>query len=138
MTTVRLSFLAVALVCAALGAFLAVNSRTETHLERAGAHVSAGRDAQALAELDGVGGEAGRAARLRGAAYFAGGRRQLALAAMREAARHDPSNWLVQRDYAIVLLRSGDRVRARAHMRLARALNPRMALPSGFVPQNGR
>ena len=135
MTTVRLSLLALALVCAALGTYLAVSSRVEAKLERASAHVSAGRGAEALTELVSVGGAAAdRAARLRGAAHFAGGRLPLALDAFREAAARDPNNWLVQRDYAIVLLRSGDRVRARERMRTARALNPRMTLPSGFTP----
>lgn len=135
MTTIRLSFLALALVCAALGTYLAVNSRVEARLERASADVSAGRHAQALSELDGLD-ASGRAARLRGAAYFGSGRLPRAVSAMRAAARRDPNNWLVQRDYAIVLLQSGERVRARARMRAARALNPRMALPPGFVPEN--
>lgn len=135
MTAIRLSFLVLALVCAGLGAYLAVNSRVEARLERASADVSAGRHAEALAELDGID-DSGRAARVRGAAYFGSGRLPLAVAAMREAARRDPNNWLVQRDYAIVLLHSGELVRARARIRRARALNPRMALPPGFVPKN--
>lgn len=134
----RLSFLAVALVCAALGAVLAVNSRHEARLERANADIASGRPAQALAELDGVGGDDGRAARLRGSAYFGGGQVRLALAEFREAARRDPNDWVVQRDYAIVLLRAGQRGRARERMRAARALNPRMPLPRGFAPESGR
>ena len=138
MTAVRLSFLPLALVCAALGTYLAVNSREEARLERASAHLTAGRHARALAELDGLDADAGRAARLRGSAYFGSGRLRPAVAALREAARRDPNNWLVQRDYAIVLLRFGDRRRARERMRIARTLNPRMPLPAGFVPDERR
>lgn len=138
MTLLRLSFLAVALVCGALGAMLAVNSRVEARLEAASVDVSAGRSEQALAELEGLGGDGGRVARLRGAAHAAAGRPDLAATAFREAARRDPNNWVVQRDYAIVLLASGDRRRARERIRAALALNPRMPLPAGFVPKSRR
>lgn len=134
MTAARLSFVAVALVCALLGVYLAASSRDEARLGRANADVLAGRDTQALAELDGLGGEAGRrAAALRGYAEFGRGRLRPARVALQKAARRDPNNWVLQRDYAIVLLGLGERSKARARMRRARALNPRMPLPPGFV-----
>jgi Flp pilus assembly protein TadD len=134
-SVLRLSFLAIALGCAVLGVYLAVESRSEARLERASADVAAGRTQAALHELTGVDDADGRAARLRGAAYLAAGRLGPALANLRAAARRDPNNWLAQRDYAIVLLRTGDRARAQRRMRAALALNPRMPLPPGFVPR---
>jgi hypothetical protein len=101
-TATRLSFLAVALVCAVLGAVLAASSRHEAQLERASADIASGRQAEALAELDGVGGDDGRAARLRCSARFASGLVRVALAVFRVAARRVPNDWVVQRDYAIV------------------------------------
>jgi Flp pilus assembly protein TadD len=134
----RLSFLAIALGCSVLGAYLAVQSGREARLEQASADVSAGRGAAALAKLDGAGGADSRATRLRGAAYFAAGRTALAVSSFRAAARRDPNNWLVQRDYAVVLLRARHRARAQARMRVALALNPRMPLPHGFAAPKHR
>ena len=53
--------------------------------------------------------------------------------AFRQAVRRDPNNWVLHRDYAIVLRRLGDRARARTRMGTALALNPRMILPPGFA-----
>ncbi len=126
--------LAFALVCAALGAVLAFNSVGERHLARAGEDVSAGRGGEALAELDGLGGDFSRRAdALRGAAYVHEGRLREARAALERAVRRAPNDWVLRRDLAIVLLAAGARARARASLRRARALNPRMALPDGFV-----
>jgi Flp pilus assembly protein TadD len=134
MNATRLPFVAVALVCAALGVYLAISSRGEARLSRANADLIAGRNADALAELDGLGGEAGnRAAALRGYAYRATGRLQQARRELQIAARRDPNNWVLQRDYATVLLRLGERSKARARMSRAKALNPRMPLPKGFA-----
>ena len=133
MMIARLPFVAVALVCAVLGVYLAVSSAGEARLGRANADVLSDRDAEALAELDGLGGEAGRrAAALRGYAYLGTGQLRRARAAFQDAARRDPNNWVLQRDYAIALLRGGERAKAQARMRRARALNPRMPLPPGF------
>jgi Flp pilus assembly protein TadD len=134
MNATRLSFVAVALVCATLGVYMAVSSRGEARLDRANRDLIAGRSADALAELDGLGGEAGsRADALRAYAYLDRGRPGLARRALQAAVRHDPNNWVLERDYAGVLLRLGDRAKARARMSRAKALNPRMALPPGFV-----
>jgi len=134
MDATRLSFVAVALVCAAFGVFLAVSGRGEARLSRANADVIAGRNAEALAELDGLDGEIDRRAEtVRGYAYLASGRPGPARKALQAAVRRDPNNWVLQRDYALVLLRLGDRAKARARMSRAKALNPRMPLPPGFV-----
>ena len=130
----RLPFILIGLVCAVLGAYLAVSSRGEASLARANAALLAGNHAEALSELEGLEGEhAGRASAVRGHAYFGLGQLRPARAALQKAARRDPNNWFLQRDYAIVLLRLGERPKARARMRRALALNPRMPLPPGFV-----
>ena len=134
MNRARLSFVLVALVCALLGIYLAVSSRGEARLDRANGDLVAGHNAEALAELEGLKGEAGsRAAALRGRAYRDSGRREQARRAFQTAVRRDPNNWFLQREYAAVLLALGQRAKARARMSRAKALNPRMPLPPGFV-----
>lgn len=134
MNPTRLSLVAVAVVCASLGVYLAVSSRGEDRLAAANADLLAGRETEALAELDGLEGEAGqRAAALRGRAYRRSGRLEQARRAFRAAVRRDPNNWLLQQEYAQVLLALGERAKARARMSAAKALNPRMPLPPGFT-----
>jgi len=134
MNPTRLSLVAVALVCASLGVYLAVSSRSEDRLAAANADLLAGREAEALAELDGLEGEAGlRAAALRGRAYRDSGRLHQARRAFQTAVRRDPNNWFLLQEYAQVLLALGERAKARARMSEAKALNPRMALPPGFA-----
>jgi Flp pilus assembly protein TadD len=134
MNATRLSFVAVALVCASLGIYLAAGARDEARLSRGQTDVLAGRNAEALDELAGLRGESGlRAAALRGRAYRDSGRLQRARREFQIAVRRDPNNWVLQREYAIVLLRVGARAKARARMSRAKALNPRMLLPPGFV-----
>lgn len=124
----------ISLVCVVLGVHLAVSSRGEGRSGRANAAVLAGNHARALTELEGLDGEVGRrASAVRGYAYFGTGQLRRARAELQKAARRDPNNWVLQRDYAIVLLRLGERPKARARMRRAVALNPRMLLPPGFV-----
>lgn len=116
-----------------MGVYLALARGDETALERAGVQLRAGHHAEALAELDGVGGQAsGRAAAQRGRAYLGRRRHEQAATELAEAARRAPNDWLLQRDYAIALQRLGRRAPARARMQRAIALNPRMQLPRGF------
>ncbi len=134
MPAARLPLIAVAVVCAALGVHLALSTGDEAALERGQSALAAERYEQALAELEDLDGEAGgRAAATRGRAYLGLGRLEPARAALQAAARRDPNNWLLQRDYAIVLRRVGEGSKARARMNRASALNPRMPLPPGFV-----
>ena len=134
MNATRPPFVAVALLCAALGVYLAISSRGEARLGRANLDVLAGRNHEALAELAGLEGELEfRAAVLRGHAYRNSGRLEPARQAFQTAVRRDPNNWILQRDYADVLLALGERTKARARMSRAKALNPHMALPPGFV-----
>jgi len=130
----RLPFVAVALVCASLGIHLGISSGSEARLGRANADLLAGRNAEALTELEGLGKETGRrAAALRARAHRNSGRWGPARREFETAVRRDPNNWVLQRDYASVLLRLGERSKARARMSRAKALNPRMPLPPGFV-----
>lgn len=134
MLAARLPSVVLALLCAVFGIYLALSSRGEARLGRASAHLVADRDAEALAELEGLEGETwDRSAALRGYANRNLGRLEPARQAFQIAVRRDPNNWVLQRDYAGVLLRLGERAKARARMSRARALNPRMPLPPGFV-----
>lgn len=137
MNATHLSFVVVALVCALLGIYLAMSSRGEARLGRANADLLAGRNADALAELEGLEGEVGaRAAQLRARAYRNNGQLERARRAFRTAVRRDPNSWILQREYAQVLFALGERDKARARMSRAKALNPRMPLPPGFVDAN--
>ena len=134
MLMARLPLILLAVLCAVFGILLAVSSRGEAALERAQTALAAGREDEAIRELDGLGGETGqRAAAVRGYAYRSRGRLQSARKAFQLAVRRDPNNWVLQREYAQVLLALGQRARARARMSKARALNPRMPLPPGFA-----
>lgn len=53
-------------------------------------------------------------------------------AAYARAARFEPRDWVVRREYARVLLALGRRAGARRQMAAALALNPRQSLPPGF------
>lgn len=131
----RLPYLAIAALCAAIGIYLALNQGGEAKLARAGDDVRAGHAARALGKLDGLDGQAsGRAAALRGYAYQQRGRSAQAAAEFSAAARRAPNDWVLQRDYAVVLRTLGRRAKARARMQRALALNPRMQLPIGFRP----
>jgi len=134
MNTTRLPFVVVAVVCALFGIHLVLSSRGEAALQRGQSELAAERYPQALAELEDLDGEAGgRAAATRGRAYVRLGRLAEARAALQSAVRRDPNNWVLQREYAGVLLQLGERAKARARMSRAKALNPRMLLPPGFV-----
>ena len=130
----RLPSIALAILCAVFGVYLAVSSRGESSLQRAQTELAHGHAAEALAELNQLEGEiGGRAAALRGYAHRDLGRLEAARRAFQAAVRRDPNNWVLQREYAQILLALGERAKARARMSRARALNPRMALPPGFA-----
>jgi Flp pilus assembly protein TadD len=131
--------MAVAVLCVAMAAYLALGRGDEAQLERAADQMRAGHSADALAELDGLGGQAtGRAAALRGRAYLSQHAYKRAAAAFSDAAHRAPNDWTIQRDYAIALRQIGRQSKARARMQRALALNPRMQLPAGFRVQKIR
>ncbi|MGH2917212.1 MAG: hypothetical protein ACRDLS_01230 [Solirubrobacteraceae bacterium] len=128
-----LPYFALAVLCGAIGIHLALSQSGERKLERAGEELRSGRYAEALAELEGVDGQgSGRAAALRGYAHIGRGQYERAAPEFSAAVRRAPNDWVLQRDYAIVLRTIGQRATARARMQLALSLNPRMALPRGF------
>ena len=134
MTATRLVSVLAAAACLALGGFLALGQRSESRLERASDALGAGRPDAALAELDGLKGQAaGRAAAVRARAHAARGDAAAAHRELRAALRRDPNNWVLHRDDAVVLLALGRRSAARRAMHRALALNPRMELPPGFA-----
>jgi Flp pilus assembly protein TadD len=66
-------------------------------------------------------------------AELAAGDVPAALDQFRAAAHRDPRNFAIHRDWAVALLRAGERERARRRMAKALALNPRLILPPGFT-----
>ena len=56
-----------------------------------------------------------------------------ASAAYATAVKRSPSDWRLRYDWAILLLHIGQPLAARAEMREALRLNPRVALPPGFT-----
>ena len=134
MLAARLPLIVLAILCAVFGILLAASSLREAALHRGQTELAAGRNAAALTELERLDGDAaGRAAALRGRAYRNSGRLEPARLAFQTAVRRDPNNWVLQREYGEVLLALGERAKARARISRARALNPRMPLPPGFV-----
>lgn len=61
------------------------------------------------------------------------GRNSRADAAFARATRTAPNDWRLYRDWAVVLLRRGEQLRARDAMVRALALNPRLEPPRGFT-----
>jgi Flp pilus assembly protein TadD len=124
-----------ATICLLIAGWLLFARSDETHVRRA-AQLGAAGDYRAAAT------EAGRvhrrpaaaqAAVLRGRA-LAGERAFAASAsAYARAARLEPRDWELRREYARVLLALGRRADARRQMAASLALNPRQSLPAGFV-----
>jgi tetratricopeptide (TPR) repeat protein len=131
----RVAALGVAVACVVAAVYLAVHAGDEARLRAAAQLGAAGRYDAALGRLDGVTREpaAARAWRVRAAALVGAGRAGAAQHAFAQAARRSPSDWRLERDWALVRLAAGDRPGAARHMRRALALNPRLHLPPGFV-----
>lgn len=137
-TPTRVVSIAIAAICLALGGYLARAQRSEHALARAQDAVAAGDPAAALARLNGLGGQAAdRADAVRADAHIAQHRYGDAHHDLSAALRHDPNDWVLVRDDAVVLLALGRRPAAKAEMQRALALNPRMDLPPGFVAAAG-
>ena len=131
----RLWAFAIAAVCLLLAVSLWAASRDERRVERANAAGLRGDFEAAAREARAVTGGAAlpRAATTEGYALAALGQWDRAAAAFARASRADPSNWVIRRDRARVLLVAGHRDEAQREMGRALALNPRMALPTGFA-----
>jgi tetratricopeptide (TPR) repeat protein len=76
---------------------------------------------------------AAQAWELRGRALAGAHAFDAAAAASARAARFEPRDWTVRREYARVLLALGRRADAQRQMAAALALNPRQSLPPGFI-----
>ncbi len=138
LTATRIASIALAATCVALGGYLALAQRSERTLARAQDELAAARPADALTRLHGLSGQAaGRADAVRAVAHIADGRYDEAHDELRAALQRDPNNWQLRRDNAIVLLALGRRGAARRALERALELNPRMALPPGFVAGSG-
>jgi tetratricopeptide (TPR) repeat protein len=127
-------FLPAALCLALAGWLLAAHNDSE-RVRRAAELGSRGDYRAAAAEVASVRRRpaVAEALLLRGRALA--GARELAAsaAAYARAARLEPRDWAVRREYARVLLALGRRADAAAQMAAALALNPRQSLPPGFV-----
>jgi tetratricopeptide (TPR) repeat protein len=124
-----------AAVCLLLAGWLLVAHSDSENVRRA-AQLGAAGDYRAAAA------EAGRVTRrpaaaeawaLRGRALAGAGAFGPSAAAYARAARFEPRDWAVRREYARVLLALGRRADAQRQMAAALALNPRQSLPPGFL-----
>ncbi len=136
----RLIGVGVAVLCLALGAYLWAAHADEADLQRGNEFGLQERYREAIAAVSELDRDpaASRAAAVRG--YAHAGRREYerSAEAFSQALRRDPNDWALHRDYGQVLLALGRREKARARMRRALALNPRMTLPVGFAAVNDR
>jgi Flp pilus assembly protein TadD len=127
-------FVAAAL-CLVFAGWLLLAHGDADRLQRAAQLGAAGRYRAAAAEAAGVRRRpaAAAAALLRGRALA--GAREFAASALAygDAARLEPRDWALRREYARVLLALGRRSDARSQMAASLALNPRQSLPPGFV-----
>ncbi len=131
----RILGIAVGGACMLLAAYLLSVAGDERALDRANAAGLRGDYARALAEARTATGSTARARAAMTEAYALAGQGRFRAAASRfaAAARSEPRNWVVRRDWARTLLASGGRRAAQTQMRRALALNPRMRLPPGFA-----
>jgi Flp pilus assembly protein TadD len=124
-----------ALLCLLFAGWLLVARGDERRVERAAQLGSAGRYRAAAAEASSVRRRpaAAEAAVLEGRALAGAREFAASAAAYAHAARMEPRDWELRREYARVLLALGRRSDARAQMAASLALNPRQSLPAGFV-----
>lgn len=126
--------IAAALVCAALAAYLAMAARDERTLQRANALGAQGDAVGALRLARSVERAPATTRAHLTAAYaaLAAGRPAEAITEFAAAARRDPDDWVIHRDWALALAATGQRDRAARRMTRAAQLNPRLRVPPGF------
>jgi Flp pilus assembly protein TadD len=127
----RLAAIGASGVCALVAAYLwsAHDDASRTGAARALLHD--GRYA-AAAQRAGVAPGDARAALIEAYALRDAGREREAVAAFSRASAADPGNWIVRRDWAVLLAQLGQRDAAARQMAAALRLNPRLVLPAGF------
>lgn len=131
----RLTAIAAGAVCLLTAVYLGANDRDADRVRDADQRGAAGDYAGALRVARDVSAppQDARALLIQAYALQALGRRPQASRAFARAAARDPNNWVIHRDWAILLAQLGRRTQARDEMTRALALNPRMALPTGFI-----
>ena len=124
-----------AALCLLIAGWLLVARDAENHVRRAAQLGAAGDFRAAAAEAARVQRRpaAAAAAVLRGRALAGARDFPASAAAYARAARLEPRDWALRREYARVLLALGRRADARGQMAASLALNPRQSLPAGFV-----
>jgi Flp pilus assembly protein TadD len=122
-------------VCLLIAGWLALARGDADHVRRAAQLGAAGDYRAAAAEAARVRRRpaAAGAGVLRGRALAGAHDFTASAAAYARAARMEPRDWALRREYARVLLAVGRRADARAQMAASLALNPRQSLPAGFV-----
>jgi Flp pilus assembly protein TadD len=130
----RASAIAIAAVCATAALYLGSAALDARHVRRAGQLGEQRRFTEAAAEARRAHSQPARARAtlIEATALAELGDLAPAARAYADAARYDPSNWAIRRDWAVTLRRLGDGAGARRQMERALALNPRMELPAGF------
>ncbi len=135
----RVALLVAAGACLLVAGYLFAQQRQESRLRTANLLGAHGRFAAAVTEARQVTRPPARAraALVEAYALRAMGRLPQAALAFRRAANEDPANWTIRRDFATTLLAVGRGSAARAQLRRALRLNPRMGLPPGFAAPPG-
>jgi Flp pilus assembly protein TadD len=118
-------------VCALAAVYFGVHYRDAVRLRSANELGHAGRYDEALQKAEAISHvpEAGRALLVQAYALVALHRDRDASTAFAAAARRDPDNWRVHRDWSLVLDRLGAHRRAVAERARAKSLNPRLLGP---------
>jgi Flp pilus assembly protein TadD len=124
-----------AALCLLFAGWLMLARGDERRVERAAQLGAAGHYRAAAAEAREVRRRpaAAAAAVLQGRALAGAREFTASAAAYAHAARLEPRDWELRREYARVLLALGRRADARGQMAASLALNPRQSLPPGFV-----
>jgi len=122
-------------MCLLIAGWLLLARGDENRVRRAAQLGAAGQFRAAAAEAGGVRRRpaAAQAAVLRGRALAGAQDFAASAAAYAHAARLEPRDWELRREYARVLLALGRPAAARGQMAASLALNPRQSLPAGFV-----
>jgi Flp pilus assembly protein TadD len=124
-----------AAICLLIAGWLLLARGDENHVRRAAQLGAAGEFRAAAAEAGRVRRRpaSAQAAVLRGRALAGAHDFAASAGAYAQAARLEPRDWGLRREYARVLLALGRRADAREQMAASLALNPRQSLPAGFA-----
>lgn len=122
-------------MCALGAIYLAGQRQQADHVRDANELGAAGKYAQALRAARRVRGAPQEAEAIRVQAYALAAERRYAEAsrAFAVAVTRNPNNWVLHRDWAIVLRALGRRSASSRELSRALIMNPRMAIPAGFT-----